>query len=74
MVFFDAQVAIEVFFLVSTQWRHSMEGISGLDYTAVLSVISCYKKKKKKRIALLKEVSAIEKGYLRKFSELTKKD
>lgn len=41
-----------------------MEGITGLNYASVISVIELYAKKKD-RLNLLHEVSAIERGFLK---------
>jgi hypothetical protein len=71
-VFHDAQLALEVFFAVQTQWNYSMDGITGLNYSGVISVIELYAKKKA-RLNLLHEVSAIERGYLKGYNEKRKK-
>ena len=68
-MFFDGQLAFEIFFMCQTQWNYSMEGITGLNYSSVIDVISLYKSNKKSQLELLKEVSAIESGYLRAFNE-----
>jgi hypothetical protein len=72
VVFFDGQLAFEIFFLCQTQWTYSMEGITGLNYSSVIDVIALYEKRKSHQLALLKEVSAIESGYLRAFNEMMK--
>jgi hypothetical protein len=45
-----------------------MDGITGLNYASVLSVIELYAKKKK-RLNLLQEVGAIERGFLKAVNE-----
>jgi hypothetical protein len=45
-----------------------MEGITGLNYASVISVIKLYAKKKY-RLNLLHEVSAIERGFLKAANE-----
>jgi hypothetical protein len=72
VVFFDGQLAFEIFFMCQTQWHYSMEGITGLNYSSVIDVISLYEKRKSKQLELLREVGAIESGYLRAFNEMMK--
>ena len=67
-VFYDAKLAIEVFFAVQTQWLYSMDGVTGLNYSGVLAVIALYSKKRD-RLNLLHEVSAIERGFLKAVNE-----
>lgn len=50
-----------------------MDGITGLNYSGVISVISLYAKKKN-RLDILHEVSAIERGFLQAINDKRKKD
>lgn len=63
--------ALEVFLACQTQWRHSAHGVTGLDYAALLPVISLYSPKHKKR--LFDEVRLIELGALNAISKLREK-
>lgn len=64
--------ALEVFLTCQTQWRYSMSGPIGIDYTSLLSVISLYSAKKKRQ--LFDEVRLIELGALNAISEMRKRD
>ena len=74
VVFYDAWRAVELFFKVQTQWLCSMDGIIGLNYASVIEVIKLHEKNKKKRIDLLDEVSAFERGYLKAVREKREKN
>jgi hypothetical protein len=50
-----------------------MDGITGLNYIGVIAVITLYAKKKN-RLDLLQEVSAIERGFLQAVNDKRKKD
>lgn len=50
-----------------------MSGIIGLNYTSVIEVIKLHESKKKKRLVLLNEISAIERGYLKAVNEKREK-
>lgn len=69
VVFYDAWRAVKLFFKVQTQWLYSMDGISGLNYSAVIDVIELHEKNEKKRIELFDEVSAFERGFLKAVQE-----
>lgn len=60
----DAAPALDIFLFCQTQWRSSMSGITGLDYTAVISVIKMRVKKNRTRRQLLDDVRLIESGAL----------
>jgi len=60
--------ALSTFLRCQTQWRHSMSGVTGLDYTAVLQVIKSSCSKKRKRQAIFRDVCLIEQGALKAFS------
>lgn len=63
--------ALDVFMFCQTQWRQSMIGPTGLDYTAVISVISV-RVRKKNRKQVLDDVHLIESGALRAISKRKK--
>jgi hypothetical protein len=67
-VFYDATLALEVFFAVQTQWNYSMDGLTGLNYSSVIAVIALYSKKRD-RLTLLHEVAEVERGFLRAINE-----
>jgi len=68
-VWYECRHALQVFLSCTTQWRHSFSGIAGLDYSAVLSVFEIYGIKKRKRIAMLDDIRALETGALQAFNE-----
>jgi len=45
-----------------------MSGMTGLDYSAVLSLFDIYDIKQKKRIAMLDDIRALESGALQAFN------
>tara|TARA_A100000171_G_C2136223_1_gene150470 strand:+ start:634 stop:915 length:282 start_codon:yes stop_codon:yes gene_type:complete len=56
--------ALDIFIFCQTQWRTSMSGPTGLDYTAVINVIATRHRKRKKQNQLLTDVHLIEQGAL----------
>lgn len=64
----ESSQALDVFLFCQTQWRQSMLGPTGLDYTAVISVISV-RVSKKNRKQVLDDVHLIESGALRAISK-----
>jgi hypothetical protein len=73
VVFYDAKLALEIFFAVQTQWNYSMDGITGLNYQSVIAVIALYSKKRH-RLDLLHEIRAIESGFLKAINEKRQKN
>ena len=57
-----------------TQWRASMGGFTGLDYTAVLAVIQFEEPDKAQAKELFEQVKLIERGALKAMAEARKKD
>jgi len=72
-VWYECRHALSLFLNCSTQWRHSMSGMTGLDYSAVLSLFDIYDIKQKKRIAMLDDIRALESGALQAFNEKANK-
>ena len=66
--------ALSAFLRCQTQWRHSMSGVTGLDYTAVLQVIKSSCSKKRKRQAIFRDVCLIEQGALKAFTSKRERD
>lgn len=66
--------ALDVFLFCQSQWRTSMSGLTGLDYSAVISVISLRCKKRKHQNELLAEVRLIESGALSAISRMRRPD
>jgi hypothetical protein len=64
VVFFDAQLAVEIFLACQTQWQYSIEGVIGLNYSSVLDVIALYAQSTPEQLTLLHEIRAIEAGFL----------
>lgn len=60
--------ALDVFLYCQSQWRYSTNGITGLDYTAVLAVIAV-RIKKKNQSRVMDEVRLIESGALKAISK-----
>lgn len=61
--------ALEIFLRCQSQWRYTMSGITGMDYTAVISVIELSCRKKRRRESLFRDVCLIEQGALKTFSK-----
>lgn len=72
-LFYDGQTALQIFMSVQTQWNVGMAGITGLNYASVIEVIKL-QAKKKDRLDLLHEVSAIERGFLKGVNEKREKE
>ena len=70
----DNWLAVQVFLSCTTQWRHSMNRITGLDYGAVLKVIELFSSKRKKRQKLFGSVKLIEIGALRALQKASKRN
>lgn len=62
----DNLPAFEIFCACGSQWRHSMNGVTGLDYTAVIAVINL--KVKKHRARIFDDVRLLETGALKEIS------
>lgn len=60
--------ALELFMSLTTQWRTSFSGVTGLDYTAVISVIKLTARKKD-RVELFEKVKLIERGALKELNK-----
>lgn len=60
----DSNKALELFFFCQSQWHYHFGGVAGLDYAAVLAVIALQIKKRKKQLAMLEQVKALERGAL----------
>ena len=69
----ESALALEIFYLCQTQWRHGFNGITGLDYTAVNCVISRFTKRNSEAIDLLYCINALESGFLAVLGEYRKK-
>ncbi len=62
--------ALDIFLFCQTQWRTSMSGLIGLDYTAVINVIATRHRKRKKQNQLLTDVHLIEQGALKAIARM----
>lgn len=56
----ENELAAEVFFSISTQWRMSFAGAAGLDYSALHAVMGYRQVRNKDRADLFNRVRAIE--------------
>lgn len=63
----DNLPAFEIFCACGSQWRHSMNGVTGLDYTAVIAVINL-KVKKKQRERVFDDIQLLETGALQQIN------
>ncbi len=72
-VFYDAWQAVELFYRLQTQWVCSMDGIIGLNYASVIGMVNLHEKKDKRRIALMDDIGALERGFLKAINEKRKK-
>jgi hypothetical protein len=68
-VWYDAWPAVQLFFSLHTQWRHGFDGVTGLDYTAVLSVIALHVSRRTEQLELLTEIQALELGAMTAINE-----
>lgn len=68
-VWYECRHVWRVFELCNTQWRTSMEGITGLDYNVVFSVMNAKGYSGKKQLAVLDEIKSIEHGVLDAYRE-----
>ncbi len=68
-VWSDAQQAVEIFGLCQTQWRVGKNGITGLDYAAVIAVIALYCPYPPDQRDVLNDIHALEIGALTAFNE-----
>ncbi|WP_058022042.1 DUF1799 domain-containing protein [Pseudohongiella spirulinae] len=66
--------ALDVFMFCQSQWRTSMSGLIGLDYTAVIAVIALRYKKRKTQRDLLESVRLVESGALGAFAKMRQVD
>jgi len=60
--------ALNLFLACQTQWRTSMSGFTGLDYTAVLAVLPLHCEPDSDHAELFESVQLIESGALRALS------
>lgn len=72
-VFYDAWQAVELFYRLQTQWVISMDGVVGLNYASVTGLVNLHEKKDKRRIELMDEIAALERGFLKAINEKRKK-
>lgn len=72
-VWFDAQLALALFFQLQSQWRIGFAGRTGLDYTAVVAVLGLVTPQRAEQRTLLAEIAALEAGVLRADAERSSK-
>lgn len=60
----ENEQAADLFFRCSTQWRYGFTTRTGLDYTALLSVMQMLNLKRKRWPALFDDIRLIERGAL----------
>lgn len=70
VVWFDAWPAIEIFALIQTQWRHGFNGVTGLDYAAIIPVIALHYPYRPEQLEMLNDINAIESGAMFAFNEI----
>lgn len=70
VVYADAWPAVELFAGLQSQWRISVDAITGLDYTAVMAVLNLYACRKSLVQELFEAIQALEIGALTAYNEL----
>lgn len=70
VVYHDAWSALELFSTLQSQWRMSMDSITGLDYAAVCTVIALFNARKTTQREVFNDIQALEAGALTAFNEL----
>ncbi len=65
-------LAFGIFMECQTQWRHSFNGVTGLDYTALIATIKLKIPKRKQRIQVMSDVRLIESGALKVIAQQRK--
>lgn len=65
----DNEQSVEVFRAMSTQWRESMAGRSGLDYTPLPCVMGLLGVKRKRRRDVFEDVRTMERAVLEAWAE-----
>jgi hypothetical protein len=72
-IFPEAAQALDIFFLVQTQWREGFSGRTGLDYTAVVRVIELYVRQTAEQRQTLEMINALESGCMMELAEWRKR-
>jgi hypothetical protein len=73
-VFDDAERALSLFLELQSQWRSDFGIRTGLDYTAVLSVLELYINRKSEKLSLFEEIKALEHGALMAWADKQAED
>lgn len=72
-IWWECRHAWAVFIACSTQWRSSLDGVTGIDLNPVLGVIDAYIEahgiKSKERWQMINDIKSIETGVLKAFKE-----
>lgn len=69
VVWYEAWPAVELFFSLHTQWRHGFDGVTGLDYLAVLAVLALHYPRRQQQLDVLTEIQALELGAMTAINE-----
>lgn len=72
VVYYDAWPAVELFTGCQTQLRYGFDGITGLDYAAIIAVITLYHSRKSAQLELFRDVQALELGAMTAINEQRK--
>lgn len=72
-VYAESWPAIEIFCFCQHQWRHGFNGVTGLDYTAVMAVIAPRYPHLPEQVERLEEINLLERGAMIAFNEIYKK-
>jgi hypothetical protein len=71
-VYAESWPAVEIFCFCQHQWRHGFNGITGLDYTAVMAVIAPRYPHLPDQVEMLDDIHWLEHGAMVAFNEIRK--
>jgi hypothetical protein len=73
VLWWDAQLAWQVFMDIACPWKISADGIAGIDDVALVTVIKLYPVQRMARLELFREVQAAARGALKYIIEQREK-
>lgn len=73
VVWWDAQLAWEVFLDIACPWKVGMEGVAGIDDVALVAVINLHPLRGTARLELFRDVQAAARGALTYINEQREK-
>jgi hypothetical protein len=72
-LWWDAQLAWQVFMDIACPWKISMDGIAGIDDVALVTVIKLHPVQRTDRLELFRDVQAAVRGALKYINEQREK-